>query len=248
MPHVGAVLVHRLDVRVGRVEVRHAPIAEAIRHARWVHRSAPGMFGRGLRLSMSECVERAVVDLPDVAAERAARQLVLRPVVVAAPAAEDLEPSVAADVVGRRRGAARACPCIAEVERDSDARPGTTGTFSCSVRRPRFSVSAVVDLPRSPARRARRCSRPPVPTVPTVVDRVVAVRAAAWHAVRRCSVNVRPAVPEDVDVPARVGRVHVVERVLEAVAALQPVSTSRIERVVVVERRRSRASSSCRSP
>ena len=61
------------------------------------------------RLSTSSVSSDAIVDAPDVAAERAARQLVLRPVVVAAPAAEHLQAAVAAHVVRRRRGAARAC-------------------------------------------------------------------------------------------------------------------------------------------
>src|SRR4030095_16903493 len=48
-----------------------------------------------------ERIERAVVDVPQIAAERSARDLILRPVVVAPPASERLHSAVAAYVIGR---------------------------------------------------------------------------------------------------------------------------------------------------
>src|SRR5688572_32030699 len=92
-----AVLAHRLDVRVDGLERGHAAIAEP-------GRAAPQVPAR-LVVDVERCeverIQAAVVDTPEVTAERAAGELVLGPVVVAAPAAEQLRPAVAAQVVSR---------------------------------------------------------------------------------------------------------------------------------------------------
>ena len=64
-------------------------------------RSRPGMLFRFVVEHDIRIVERADVGLPDVSAERAARELVLRPVIVAAIAAEHLHTAVAKHVVRR---------------------------------------------------------------------------------------------------------------------------------------------------
>ncbi len=95
---VEAVLEHRLDVRVGVVDRRR----RASRGSRL--RPAPQILARHVAQVQAgdvERIERSVVDVPEVAAERAARDLVPRPVVVAAPAGERLHAPVAAHVVGR---------------------------------------------------------------------------------------------------------------------------------------------------
>ena len=115
----------------------HAAVAEA---ARRVPQVAARHVADRFRLATSSVSSDAIVDVPDVAAERAARQLVLGPVEVAAPAAVHLHPAVAAHVVGRAE-ARRDLVAEAELERVLlDVRRGTTASFSCSVRRPRFSV------------------------------------------------------------------------------------------------------------
>ena len=94
---VEAVLEHRLDVGIGVVDRGRAQIAEA-------GGTAPEILaGHVVQVQAAdvERIERAVVDVPEVAAERSARDLVLRPVVVASPARERLHPAVAAHVIGR---------------------------------------------------------------------------------------------------------------------------------------------------
>ena len=175
-----------------------------------------------------ERVEAAVVDQPRVAAERAARQLVLRPVVVAAPAAEELQPAVAAHVVAR-----------AEARRDlvADAELDRVLEDLGLERRDRLVLGPQAEVQREPV-----ADRPLVLHVERVdvgagraahaaiVDLVVAVGAAPAVARER-----EAAVPEDVHVAAGIRLVGVVDRVLVAEAALERVVAPEAEAVVVVD-------------
>ena len=83
---------------------------------------------RQIQAADVERVERTIVDVPDIAAERAARQLVLRPVVVASPAAEHLHLAVAAHVI---RGAEARRELVARSRtgrRTAGCRAGTSGS------------------------------------------------------------------------------------------------------------------------
>ena len=152
----GAVLEHRLDVRVGRLEVRDAAVAEAARHG-------PQVGARHVRQVQGADVRRfepAVVDLPGVATVGAARQLVPGPVVVAAPAAVQLELAVAAHVVGGAE-ARRDLVAPAEghgVDAFAEGRHGLV-----LERAGRRSGSGDRRASTDPGRRARGCSRPPRP-------------------------------------------------------------------------------------
>ena len=129
------------------------------------HRSAPGMFDR-FRLPRSSVSSAAVVDLPGVATVGAARQLVLGPVVVAAPAAVDLEPAVAADVVG---GAEARRDLVAEAELHRRRRPHGTTARSRSRRAGRGSASGGCRSSTGPGRRASMMFAPASPCTPRLL-------------------------------------------------------------------------------
>ena len=141
--------------------------------------SIPEVAARHVRARQRERVgrvERAVADVPDVAAEPAARQLVLRPVEVAAPAAVQLQRGRRRARRSWRRGAARACRRTRTRMRYGWMSVRNDGIVSRSVRRPRFSVRFVdrplvlhVERPDVGGRLAARAE---------VVHLVVAVRAA----------------------------------------------------------------------
>ncbi len=139
-----------------------------------VHRLRPGRLVPEQREGVGR-VERAVLDVPDVAAEPAARQLVLRPVVVAAPAAEQLHAAVAAHVVADAQARR---DLVAEAEANGVRRDvGAEG-------RNRLALGAEAHVDRQPVERPlilhvqrvdvrrRRAARA------EVVHLVVAVRAA----------------------------------------------------------------------
>ena len=116
---VEAVLVHRLDVRIGIENEGLTQIPEAGGAAPEI---APRHVAQ-IEAGDIERVERAVVGVPEVAAKRPACDLVLRPVVVPAPARKRLHASVTAHVI---RGAETWRQLVAEAELEGvfgDVRP-----------------------------------------------------------------------------------------------------------------------------
>ena len=217
----GAVLVHRPDVGVGRVEVGHAAIAEVARHDPEI---GPRHVGQVEAADVGG-LESAIEDLPGVAAVAAPRQFVLGPVVVAAPAAIELETAIATDVV---TGAEPGRQLVAEAElhgRDAVAERGHLLLFGAQAEVEGESVAhrpLVLDVQRVDAGAGLALHA-------TVVDLVVAVRAAAAIAL-----EVEVAIPEDVDEAARVVLVGVVDGVLPPEAGLETVGAAGGEGRVVV--------------
>ena len=127
-------------------------------------RSRPGMLLQAELEDLRRVVERAVVHLPDIAAERQAREPVLGPVVIAAIAAEHLGPPIAQQVV---RGADARRDLVGESELNrmrTKSRDGTRGSFPA----PAARRDSAVRLPRVHWSCTKRCAIPAdaLPKVP----------------------------------------------------------------------------------
>ena len=220
----GARLPHRLDVGIDfRLEA--AVAARARRDPQIASRHVVQVQAAEI-----ERIERAVVRAPRLGAERPARQLVLGPVVVQAPAAEHFHPAVAEDVVGRAEARSE---LVLHAELD---RGGAVGLGP--------EVGDVLVLgPDAEIQCQAVAERPLILNVerlnvaaglvrdPSVVDGVVPVGAGAG----RDAAEGERAAEQEIDVAAGVVRVDVVDHVLEAVAGAQRVGAQHVEVVVVID-------------
>ena len=175
-------------------------------------------------------IQRAIEGAPRLGAERSARQLVLGPVVVEAPAAEHFHPAVAEDV---ERGAEPGRELVLHAELDRRRAIGfrpEVGDVLVFGPDPQVQGQAIAEHPLILDVERLDVAAGLVGDA-AVVDGVVAVGAGAGG---DAAEGERPA-EHQVDVAARIVRIDVVQHVLEAVAGAQRVAAQPVEVVVVVD-------------
>src|SRR4029450_6679540 len=186
--------------------------------------------GHGVQIDVvndRRIVERTVGGRPDVAAEGSARELVLRPVVVAAIAAEQLRAAVAKHVV-RRADPGRNLLAPSEMDRN----------IPISERGDLLVFKARTEIQREPAD-APLVLRVEIGDIgsclakgPEIVHRIVTVRASVRSDAGHRAGNSR--IPPDLDAATGIPRIYLVLVVADPASHLEGMVSGSRERGVVV--------------